>query len=67
MASALRLIPVSRPNVDRPPATPTVHEVEARALVEAWVAEPLFDTDHAIDDLVARVARALGRRDLRIV
>ncbi|HEV7735700.1 MAG TPA: hypothetical protein VGR62_26230 [Candidatus Binatia bacterium] len=67
MASALRLIPASRPNADRPPAAPTVHEVDARALVDAWVAEPLFDTDHAVDDLVARVARALARRDLRVV
>lgn len=66
MASALRLISVGRPNADRPPA-PTVHEAEARALVEAWVTEPLLDTDDAIDDLVARVARALSRRDLRVV
>jgi hypothetical protein len=45
-----------------PPPPPTPQEAEARRLVDQWIDTPFLDTRCALDDLVARVARALAHR-----
>jgi hypothetical protein len=63
MPAALRLVSGNRRSAPTPPPTP--QEIEARRLVEEWVDTPFGDTRHALDDLVARVAGALGRHGVK--
>jgi hypothetical protein len=60
MPAALRLVPRTR-TADTPAPPTTPQETAARRLVEAWLDSPFPDTQRAVDDLVARVARALDR------
>lgn len=66
MPAALRLVSGSRRTAGEPPP-PTPQEVEARRLVEGWLDTPFPDTPRAVDDLVARIARALARGGLTAV
>jgi hypothetical protein len=65
MPAALRLVSGARGTDGPPPPTP--QETEARLLVEGWIDTPFPDTRRAVDDLIARVARALTRRGLALV
>src|SRR5262249_27010878 len=48
-----------------PPAPPSLHAVEARRLVDGWLATSFIGKGDAVDDLVGRIAAALAERDAR--
>jgi hypothetical protein len=66
MRAALRLVWGAGRTAGTPPP-PSPEETAARRLVEEWLDTPFPDTPRAVDDLVARIARALTQRGLGAV
>jgi len=48
------------------PAPPSPHAVEARRLVDGWLATSFIGKGDAVEDLVGRIAAVLAERDARL-
>jgi len=48
------------------PTPPSPHAVEARRLVDGWLATSFIGKGDAVDDLVGRIAAVLAERDARL-
>src|SRR5262249_7092923 len=58
--------PARAPRGPTPPAPPSAHSVEARRLVDGWLATSFIGKGDAVDDLVGRIAAVLAARDAHL-